>query len=119
MTANLLETDASLQRQGKWPRLAFFSGKKWMTRCSAPDCPLGGRNLPAALIRFLGIFYGERWYHQAACLPGALTTQLERLFAPPVERKKHHRLPFGLLLVKRGAITPGELRDALERQRQA
>jgi hypothetical protein len=75
---------------------------------------------PAVLARFRGIHFNHRWYHDIACLQDALLAQLKRqLWASGTGNHRPHRMPIGLLLVKRGAITPAELRNGLELQRAA
>ena len=103
-----------------WKWISSLDWKNWVTSCHSPDCALRRWKVPAIATRFRGVRYRNRWYHQPACLQNALATQLDRFLLPPQQfAHKTHRLPFGLLLIKRGAISPGQLRDALQRQRHA
>ena len=103
-----------------WERTARFSWKHLMVRCSSPGCSLRLNVHPALLARYRGIHFNNRWYHETACLREALAGQLKRILVSYAKGgSRAHRLPLGLLLVKRGAITPGELREGLRLQRRA
>jgi hypothetical protein len=103
-----------------WESAAQFYWKHLMIRCGSPGCSLRLKVQPALLARFRGIHFNNRWYHEAACLKEALVGQLKQmLLSYGQSRNRAHRLPLGLLLVKRGAITPGELREGLRLQRLA
>ena len=103
-----------------WKWISSLDCKNWVTSCHSPDCALRRWKVPAIATRFRGVRYRNRWYHQPACLQNALATQLDRFLLPTQQfAHKTHRLPFGLLLIKRGAISSEQLRDALQRQRHA
>jgi len=105
-----------------WPKAvpADFSWKGLTVRCAAANCPVRFNMQPAWLAKYRGVQFQQRWYHSAECLEGALVQALLPLLVPsrnPAVRA--HRLPIGLLLVKRGAITPEELREAVRLQNEA
>ena len=103
-----------------WRRVAMLDWNHLTIRCSAPDCRRNGKAQPALLARFRGIYYNNSWYHDADCLKSALVRELQHLLLSfSQDRGKPHRLPIGLLLVNRGAITSVELRSALQLQRHA
>jgi hypothetical protein len=103
-----------------WESAADFYWKHLMIRCGSPACSLRLNLQPAVLARFRGIHFNHRWYHDIACLQEALLAQLKRQLLPTGARShRPHRIPIGLLLLKRGAITPEELRDGLRLQRTA
>jgi len=93
---------------------------RWAVRCGAADCSFRLKVQPAWLAKYRGIQFQQRWYHDANCLEGALLSQLQQLLLPTYTKPpRAHRLPIGLLLVKRGAITPKELQEGLRLQREA
>jgi len=103
-----------------WRRSGKLNWNHLTIRCSAPDCGRHGKSRPALFARFSGIYYNNGWYHDIACLKSALVNQLQHLLLSfAQETGKPYRLPIGLLLVNRGAITPQDLRAALQLQRRA
>lgn len=93
---------------------------RWLQRCSSPDCPRGNRFFPAYLRPRTGLFFDGRWYCSADCARTSLGFRVQNLlsaFLP--EKPRNFRVPLGLLLVNRGAITYDQLRDALYKQRAA
>ncbi|HZW05271.1 MAG TPA: hypothetical protein VFF58_00045 [Candidatus Nitrosotalea sp.] len=89
-------------------------------RCSAPDCPHRGKLWPAWLRRAPGTFFEARWYCDPACMEGALEFRLRNLLSGfAAQKSKSHRIPLGLLLVERGVISSGQLREALQLQRES
>jgi hypothetical protein len=112
--------DRSMASKLPWKYAAPFSWKHLMIRCGSPDCSLRMKMQPAVFARFRGIHFQSRWYHEALCLTEALVDAVKQMLSNAVPgRQRPHRLPLGLLLVKRGAITPQELREGLRLQRQA
>jgi Type II secretion system (T2SS), protein E, N-terminal domain len=97
-----------------------FSWKELTIQCSSPDCSLRWKTQPAMLSRFRGIQFQNRWYHHTDCLREHMRQAVKQLLpgAQPAEPRPH-RLPVGLLLVQRGAITAEELREGLRLQRLA
>jgi len=92
--------------------------QEWVVRCGEPNCASHARMQPAIFARVNGLMYNNRWYHALNCTKGTLTNQCEEILRTFKEMiPKRHRLPLGLLLVNRGAITSQQLRNALERQR--
>lgn len=103
-----------------WRRVALLDWNHLTIRCSAPDCRRHSKAQFALLARFRGISYNNGWYHDTACLKSALIHRLQNLLLSfSQDRGKPYRLPLGLLLVNRGAITPQELRAALQLQQRA
>ena len=106
----------------KWAARKGVEKLHWqhlMIRCAAPEC--SGHETPrlAFVSRHSGVQFRNRWYHQVACLQPELTNQIEQsLLSYAFDRGRPHRLPLGLLLINRGAITAGQLREALRRQRE-
>jgi len=97
-----------------------FSWNRLTVRCGSSACPLRVKVQPAFLARYRGVHFQGRWYHESACLTEALADAVRQLLPSSLPtRIRTHRLPIGLLLVKRGAITPEELREGLRLQRQA
>lgn len=93
--------------------------KNLLVRCGSPNCAQRIRIRPAVLTRFRGIEFQNRWYHETACLEDELIVRVRNLLAVNRTGARAHRVPIGLLLVQRGAITAAELRDSLRLQRQA
>jgi hypothetical protein len=66
-----------------------------------------------------GICLQGEWYCGTRCFEGAAQSVYDRLLpSPQVARRKAHRLPIGLLLLSRGAISHEQLKAALEMQRE-
>lgn len=93
---------------------------RWTVRCAGTECKHGGKPRWALLARFFGVHYNNRWYHHVECLKAALTLRLSQMLQSYAQgRDRVHRLPIGLLLVDRGAISPENLKEALRLQREA
>lgn len=101
-----------------WENATAFHWKDLLVRCGSPHCDLRVKVQPALLTRFRGIQFQRRWYHEAACLKEDLTSRLRSLLSVAATPRAH-RIPIGLLLIKRGVITPRQLRAALQLQHQA
>ncbi len=52
------------------------------------------------------------------CWPAALALRFAACASAPVPRTRAHRIPLGLVLLSRGWLTPGQLREGLDRQRR-
>jgi hypothetical protein len=103
-----------------WETASQFYWNHLIIRCASPACSLRLNLQPAVLARFRGIHFNNRWYHETACLKEALVGPLRQMLLNYGQnRNRGHRFPLGLLLVKRGVITPSELREGLRLQRQA
>ena len=96
-----------------------FRWKDLLVRCGSQNCSLHVKVQPAVLARFRGIHFQHRWYHETACLQDDLIARLRSLLRVEGNAVRAHRVPIGLLLVKRGVITPEQLREALRLQRLA
>ena len=93
---------------------------RWTVRCGAPDCKQGGTAKLSLLAKYFGVHYDNRWYHHSDCLKTALTARLSQtLQSYENGSERVHRLPFGLLMVNRGAISSEQLKEALRLQREA
>jgi len=120
MHTSLYGKFAAAWKSAMWRRAGKLDWNHLTVCCSAPDCARHGRSQPALVARFSGIYYNNGWYHNTACLKSALVNQLQHLLLSFAhEPDKPYRLPIGLLLVNRGAITSQELRAALQLQRRA
>jgi hypothetical protein len=103
-----------------WKYFAGFSWKDLTIRCSSRACSLRFKHQPALFARFRGVFFRNRWYHETACLTESLVGAIKQLLPSAVPpRQRAHRLPLGLLLVKRVSISPEQLREGLRLQRLA
>ncbi|HET7108456.1 MAG TPA: hypothetical protein VFI38_16705 [Candidatus Acidoferrum sp.] len=92
---------------------------RWTVRCQAPDCKQGGGARLSLLAKYSGVHYNNRWYPHVDCLKSALTGRLSQaLQSYATGRERVHRLPFGLLMVNRGAISAEQLKEALRLQRE-
>jgi hypothetical protein len=84
------------------------------------ECPYRRRLWPAWFRKLGGLWFEGRWYCQAECLKPLLEFRMLHLLSSFVAQKtRSHRLPLGLLLVNRGAISAEQLREGLRRQRDA
>jgi len=111
---------AAAWKWGTWRRAQKMDWNHLMVHCGAPDCTRRGKSQLALVARFTGIYYNNGWFHNTSCLKGALVNQLQHLLLSfAKEQEKPYRLPIGLLLVNRGAITSQDLRAALQLQRRA
>jgi hypothetical protein len=120
MNGGAINHNKNIASELPWKDVAPFSWKHFMIRCGSPECSLRMKMQPAMFARFRGIHFQTRWYHETPCLTGALVEAVKQMLPNAVPgRQRPHRLPLGLLLVKRGAITPQELREGLRLQRQA
>jgi hypothetical protein len=92
----------------------------FLVRCSSPGCSFRLKVQPAVMARFRGLHFRTRWYHNPSCLLECLTEVIKQML-PSVApaRQRPHRMPIGLLLLQRGAITGKQLREALRLQRSA
>src|SRR5579864_8178757 len=74
---------------------------------------------PAWLRKDEGICLQGLWYCSPECFEHAARTTLMRLLpAKEEEPRRQHRIPIGLLLLSRGTISDGQLKQALLLQRE-
>src|SRR5581483_11270391 len=67
-----------------------------------------------------GTYLGNRWYCSPECLErGVLELLSELSRARPLQRTIRHRIPIGLLMMSQGLISSGQLRSAIELQRES
>jgi hypothetical protein len=93
---------------------------RFISRCASSGCPKLGKLWPSWMHKSSGIYYEGRWYCGRTCLESALAHRVYTLLSTfQSEKPRSHRIPLGLLLVNRGAITPPQLREALRLQREA
>jgi hypothetical protein len=102
-----------------WENEAAFRWRDLLVRCGSPNCGFRLKVQPALLTRFRGVQFQRRWYHQPACLREDLLARVRSLLSVSGSLPRPYRIPIGLLLIKRGAITSQQLRAALNLQRQA
>jgi Type II secretion system (T2SS), protein E, N-terminal domain len=103
-----------------WRALRKTWMARWTTRCAAAECPRHGTLCPYWLRHSSGVFFDGRWYCGRACLESVLVSRVDALLSGFQSGKpRTHRLPLGLLLIHRGAISQAQLREALRRQREA
>jgi hypothetical protein len=70
--------------------------------------------------RHEGVRLQKQWYCSSECFQEGLLRRLNELAVlAPRRRPQPTRTPLGLVLLSQGAITAGQLRDALEAQRKA
>jgi hypothetical protein len=98
--------------------------KTWIThfttRCAALACPRYGTFWPYWLHHSNGVVFDGRWYCGRACLESVLLSRVHALLSSfQSEKPRSYRLPLGLLLINRGAISHAQLREALRSQREA
>jgi hypothetical protein len=93
---------------------------RFSTRCAASNCPQHDAFWPYWLRQAAGIFFDGRWYCGKACLESVLLSRVHALLSGfQSDKPRAYRLPLGLLLIQRGAISPAQLREALRAQREA
>jgi hypothetical protein len=98
------------------PRSRFHTAHS----CAAPNCPYKGKLWPSWLRIVSPVEFGGRAYCDVQCLQPALEEKVRRLQTGFVNAtRKQNRMPVGLLLLQRGLISQNQLREALQRQREA
>jgi hypothetical protein len=106
----------------KAPRFGLRSNflHRIFPRCENPRCANEGNLWPIVRRRSAGIYLEGRWLCSPACFEASVAELLETI-VPFASRwkPKVHRLPIGLVLLANGVIRDDQLRQALERQRQA
>jgi hypothetical protein len=89
-----------------------------VARCGWSDC---GRWRPDALVRRMryGLTMNDNWYCAEVCAEHAIAEELAATAkdAPSVRARPLPPLKLGMLLVHQGAISPADLRAALEAQK--
>jgi len=103
---------------------ATASREKWWAllagSCAAAQCPYRKKLWPAWFRKLRGVRFEGRWYCEAECLRPLLEFRMLHLLSGfVVQKTRSHRLPLGLLLVNRGAISAEQLREGLRKQRDA
>jgi len=116
-------TEMSLIVQSYHAYLESIRGRgKWWERfaqgCTSPECPYRGKLWPAWFRQLGGVLFEGRWYCDLECLKPTLESRLLHLLSSlALQKTRSYRLPLGLLLVGRGAVSPEQLREALRLQR--
>jgi hypothetical protein len=106
-----LPANVNSRRDGWWERLAH--------RCASPHCPHRAKLWPSWLRRCPGVEFDGRWYCELPCLKPFVAFRVNVLLSSFLrEKPRSFRVPLGLLLVNRGAISHEQLRTALGRQRE-
>ena len=100
--------------------LRALSIQRIFPRCENEGCAKEGNLWPSIRRRSSGIQIEGRWVCGSECFEESVSEILKRI-VPRANRwkPKVHRLPIGLVLLSRGVIRDEQLREALERQRQA
>lgn len=100
-----------------WPKLWWT---RFTTRCAGSACPKQGKLWPYWLHYHAGLEFDGRWYCSRACFEPLVLGRIHALLSGfQSEKPRTYRLPLGLLLVHRGAISAAQLREALRCQREA
>src|SRR5579884_3507080 len=92
---------------------------RYFPECANPQCRENRGRLPARRWRSLGVCLREKWFCGPRCLLPALEHSIRELLPlaePPLRRA--HRVPIGLLLLRRGVISQAQLREALTLQQK-
>lgn len=98
-------------RNGWWQRLT--------NRCANADCPYSGKFWSAWLHATTAIEFECRKYCGLSCLKSSVSFRVHTLLASfHQEKPRTFRVPLGLLLISRGALTQEQLRSALHQQRE-
>jgi hypothetical protein len=93
--------------------------EKAFRTCENAACRQRRLYWPAWLRKDEGICFQGQWYCSPECFEHAVRTTLMRLLpAKEEEPRRHHRIPIGLLLLSRGTISDGQLKQALLLQRE-
>lgn len=93
---------------------------RFSTRCAGPACPRNDRLWPSWLQKSEGIAFEGRWYCSRGCLETILGGRVHALLSGfQQDRPRAHRVPLGLLLLRSGAISHAQLREAIRLQRAA
>lgn len=90
---------------------------QYFPQCSEDACHARSKRLALPRRRGAGTYLGQKWYCSVPCLLPSLERSVTEVLPggePAVERP--HRVPIGLLLVRRGAINSEQLRRALALQ---
>jgi len=88
--------------------------RRFRLRCASPDCEQRSRLWPGFLSKSRGVTLDGHWYCSGECLFDPLMAEVRGLLAGfGRERTRRYRLPLGLLLLDRGAISHQQLREAL------
>jgi hypothetical protein len=100
-----------------WPKLWWT---RFTARCAGSACPKQGKLWPYWLHHCAGLEFDGRWYCSRACFEPLVLGRIHALLSSfQSEKPRAYRLPLGLLLVNRGAISVAQLREALRCQREA
>ena len=98
----------------KFPRL-----RRILRTCENPACSKSKLNWWFWRSHSDGIRLQGRWYCGPNCFEQVASDEFRRLCtAPEPGRKKVHRMPIGLLMLSRGAISDAQLKHALSLQRR-
>ena len=102
----------SFSRSGRW-------WQRLTHRCASADCPHNGKLWSAWLHSASVVEFEGRWYCGFSCLNSSVSFRVHTLLASfRHEKPRAFRLPLGLLLINRGALTQEQLRSALHQQRE-
>jgi hypothetical protein len=103
----------SLSHGGHW-------WERLVRRCASAGCPHRGKFWSAWLHATRGVEFEGRWYCELSCLKSFVAFRVQSLLASfRQEKPRAFRLPLGLLLINRGALSQEQLRSALQQQRES
>src|SRR5258708_23512350 len=114
---------ALLPRESDSPPSPFPPRGRWWERltcgCGGIDWPYAGKFWSAWVHESSAVEFEGRWYCSISCLKSAVAFRVHSLLAGfRQERPRAFRLPLGLLLISRGALSQEQLRLALHKQRE-
>lgn len=88
--------------------------------CKGPECPHKGKLWPSWLHIVSPIRFEGQLYCDTTCLMPVLCARVQRLQTGFVNAKpRPNRMPLGLVLLQRGAVSPAQLREGLRLQKEA
>ncbi len=88
-------------------------------KCENPACPVQGFWKRLLRKRNGGVLLQGRWYCSLDCFEQAMAAVFEKLMQPVEEIiPRPHRVPIGLLLLGRGVLDEGQLKQALRMHRE-
>jgi len=110
----------SLSLRAMMPTTSPMAALSALPTCASPYCPRPATLWQRWWARHEGVWLHGDWYCSQDCFHEGLYRLLELAqLAPPKPPRPANRLPLGLVLLSQGDITAGQLREALQRQKEA
>jgi len=114
---------ALLPQESKASLNSLSSRSRWWQRlthrCANADCPYSGKLWSALVQATSAVEFEGRRYCGLACLKSSVSFRVHTLLASfHQDKPRAFRIPLGLLLINRGALTQEQLRSALHQQRE-